>query len=490
MPGGGPVSQDRTVGFLSPRKTPATGIVSCDRSSLSSNRPSDSVYSQPSSPTDRIAAKVTVSAIAFFAIASSQALLGSHPLPAQSTALPKVQAYQSDSFVDSIGVVTHLTYTDTNYYEQWPTVFNDLQSLGVRHIRDGYYDWAAGTPFFSEHQQLMSAGIKTDYVIPFNTSTTAATIKTIAKKVTDMEAVEAPNECDIAGNCGSTETESVNDMLSILPTIDKAGIALDVPILGPSFANYTSYAQVGNISSKMTYNNLHVYFGGRNPGSSGWGGLDSEGNSYGSIPFWLDMGHEDAPGVPAMITETGYMMFPSAQQYTIPPSTGASYLPRTLLLAYSKGVKRTYMYELLDEVSSPGYGLIDENMNPKPAFLAVQNLIANLWDQGASFTPGQLAYSLSDGDFTVKQVLFQKRDGSFWLAVWLEQSSYDEVNLDFTPVATQNLTINVASNYSVTNIGALDDTGNMNWTSPAPAGSKASFRVSDQVTLVKILPNN
>ncbi len=52
------------------------------------------------------------------------------------------------------------------------------------------------------------------------------------------------------------------------------------------------------------------------------------------------------------------------------------------------GVKRTYLYELLDEVSSPGYGLIDENMNPKPAFLAVQNLIANLWDKGPSFTPG------------------------------------------------------------------------------------------------------
>lgn len=453
------------------------------------NRLLDRVYSQPSPSTCPIVGKVTFTAIAFLAIAFAQALFLSHQLAAQTT-LPEVQAHQADTFVDSIGVVTHLTYTNTNYYEAWPEAFNDLQILGVRHIRDGYYDWTPGTPYFEEHQQLNSAGIKTDYVMPYDSSTTAANVKIIAEQVTDMEAVEAPNECDLAGNCGNSESQSVDNMLSFLPTVVNSGKANDVPILGPSFANYTTYSQVGNIAPKMTYNNLHVYFGGRNPGSSGWGGLDAEGNSYGSIPFWLDMAHEDAPKVSVMITETGYMMFPDAQQYTIPPSTGASYIPRTLLLAYMHGVKRTYMYELLDEVSSPGYGLIDGNMNPKPAFFAVQNIIANLWDRGPSFTPGKLAYSLTGGGSTLKQILFEKRDGSFWLVVWLEQSSYDEVNLNFTPVTPEHVTLKVASHYSITNIGSLIDSGNMNWISTSPAGSTESIQVSDQVTIVKIIPNN
>jgi hypothetical protein len=420
-----------------------------------------------------------------------QASLSSFQAETQSskTSLPQVQAYQSDSFVDSIGVVTHLTYTNTNYYLEWPTVFSDLQSLGVRHLRDGYYDWTPGTPFFAEHQQLASAHIKTDYVIPYNTSTTPAAVESIASQVGDMEAIEAPNECDVAGNCGSTATESVDNMLSFMPTVDAAGSVANVPVFGPSFANYTAYSQVGNIASQMTDNNLHVYFGGRNPGSSGWGGLDAEGNAYGSIPFWLNMASEDAPNVPVNITETGYMMFTTPQQYTIPPGTGASYIPRTLLLAYAQGVKHTYMYELLDEVSSPGYGLIDGNMNPKPAFLAVQNLIANLWDEGPSFTPGTLAYSLTGGGSTLKQILFQKRDGSFWLAVWLEQSSYDEVNLVETPVTPENVTLQLNSNYVVTNIGTINTSGNMNWTSTNPAASTESITVSDQVTLVKILPN-
>jgi hypothetical protein len=400
--------------------------------------------------------------------------------------LPLVQAYQSDKFVDSIGVGIHMTYTDTNYYSQWPTVFNDLQWLGVRHVRDGYYDFPAGTPYVEEHRQLASAGIKTDYVMPVNSSTTSATVQSIAQKVGDMEAVEAPNECDLAGDCGTTAAQSMSNMLAFLPTVDASGVAAGVPVFGPSLADYTSYSQVGNLSSKMTQNNLHVYFVGRNPGNSGWGGYDTQGNSYGSIPFWLDMANQDAPNMPVNITETGYVMVPQPQPYNISLATGASYIPRSLLLTFMHGVKRTYIYELLDEVSSPGYGLIDSNMNPKPAFLALQGLIASLWDEGPSFTPGKLAMSLAGGDSTVKQILFQKRDGSFWLVLWLEQSSWDPVNLVNTPVTPEKVTLKLNTNYVVTNIGTIQTSGNMHWISTG--GSTQIITVSDAVTLVKILP--
>jgi hypothetical protein len=481
------------VSFFAVEKAAATGVPSCARKPSSLNGCSKStIYSALSLPSGRVAMTVVI-ACAMLMLAGCHAALSSFQAETESSrrAIPEVQAYQSDSFVDSIGVVTHLTYTNTNYYLEWPTVFNDLESLGVRHIRDGYYDWTPGTPFFAEHQQLASAHIKTDYVIPYNSSTTPSAIESIASQVGDMEAVEAPNECDVAGNCGSTEAESLDNMLSFMPTVDAAGSGLNMPVLGPSFATYTTYSQVGDIASETTDNNLHVYFGGRNPGSSGWGGLDAEGNAYGSIPFWLDMANEDAPGVPVMITETGYMMFSDdPPQYSIPPSTGASYIPRTLLLTYMQGVKRTYIYELLDEVSSPGYGLIDDSMNPKPAFLAVENLIANLWDEGPSFAPGKLAYSLTGGDSALKQVLFQKRDGSFWLVLWLEQSSYDEVNLVDTPVTPEQLNLELKSNYVVANVGTIENTGDMNWISTNPAGSTETITVSDAVTILKILPKN
>ena len=405
-----------------------------------------------------------------------------------SASLPLVQAYQADTFVDSIGVVTHLTYTNTPYYTAWPQVFNDLQSLGVRHIRDGYYNWSAGSPFYGEHQLLASAGIHTDYVVPFSTTTTPEEIEQTAGQVQDMESLEMPNECDVAGNCGPTVAAGLGNLLGFEPTVDAAASALGIPALGPSFTQVETYPAVGNLAPSMTDNNLHIYFGGRNPGSDGWGAPDVEGNYYGSIPFWLDQANLDAPGVPSVVTETGYLTFSTPQPYTIPASVEASYIPRTLLLMYMAGVKRTYVYELLDEISSPGFGLIDGNLNPRPAYLAIQNLIANLWDKGPSFTPGQLPYSVTGGDSTLQQVLFQKRDGSFWLLLWLEQSSYDTVNCVPTPVTPQSVTLTLGGNYVAPNIGAFDDTGNLNWTSPQPASSVVPLTVSDQITIVKILP--
>ncbi len=400
-----------------------------------------------------------------------------------------MQAYQADSFVDSVGVGLHMTYNTSNYYTQWPAVLADLQLLGVRHVRDGFFSFLVDTPYIGMHQQLAAAGIKTNYVMPISSTTTPALVESVTKQLGDIEAVEGPNECDLTGNCGTTPAEGLANMLAFMPTVDGSGTAAKVPVFAASLAQYPSFSEVGNLVSEMTYNNLHVYNNGRNPGTPGWFCTDAEGNGCWSLPFWLDMTQIDGPKMPVVMTETGYVMVDNPQQYQIPESTGASYIPRTLLLTYMHGIKRTYLYELLDEWSSPGYGLIDENMNPKPAFVALQNLIANLTDKGSSFTPGKLAYSLTGGGSTLKQILFQKRDGSFWLVLWLEQSSWDEVNLVETPVTPEKLALKLNSSYVVTNVGTLDNTGNMNWTSTNPAASAETITVSDAVTMVKILPN-
>lgn len=400
-----------------------------------------------------------------------------------------MQAYPADSFVDSIGVVTHLTYTNTPYATAWPQVYTALQNLGVRHVRDGYYNWQAGSPFYAEHQQLAQAGIKTDYVVPYNTSTTPQAIEQFSPQVHDMEALEAPNECDVAGNCGSTVAQGINNVAEFLPAIAAAGRTLGVPVYGPSFTQVASYLEAGDLAPQMTYNNLHVYFGGRNPGSIGWGAPDVEGNFYGSFLFWLDQAFLDGPSMPSIVTESGYMAFPNQPApYTIPESVEASYIPRTLLLAYQHGIRRTYLYELLDEISSPGYGLMHADVTPKPAYTELQNLIANLWDKGPSFTPGQLAYSVQGGDSTLSQMLFQKRDGSFWLILWLEQSSFDTVHYTPTPVTPQSVTLSLGESYGVTNVGTFDSTGKLTWTSTNPVSSFLPVTVSDQLTIVKILP--
>ncbi|WP_263419257.1 hypothetical protein [Terriglobus albidus] len=412
---------------------------------------------------------------------------GGQATTTDAVTLPQVQASPADSFVDSMGVVTHITYGNTPYYTNWSQTLKFLQDLGIRHIRDGYFD-PSWTPFATKHQQLAQSGIRTNYVIPYDPTISSQSIQQLASVSNDMELLEIPNECDLAGSCGVSWDSSMANMVSISPVVKSAGTAMNVPVLGPAFAAYETYGQVGNLSPLMNYNNLHVYFGGRNPGAEGWGAPDAQGNAYGTFKFWLDQANLDAPGLPSQITETGYMTFPgNPTPYTVPPDVEESYIPRTYALAYLNGIGRTYVYELLDEINSPGFGLVDGNMNPRPAYYAIRNLIGALADPGPSFTPGTLPYAIT-GDSTLRKLLFQKRDGSFLLLLWSEQSSYDTVHSLYTPVIPQQVTLSLGGTYYTPSVGTFDTSGNLNWTNTDTASQTVPFTISDQITIVKILP--
>jgi hypothetical protein len=387
-------------------------------------------------------------------------------------------------------VVTHLSYTDTAYYSNFKQILGLLQSSGIRHVRDGYYPWAANDPIVLNHQQFAAAGIKTDYVVPFNTTTTPASIATLAGEVQDMESLEASNECDNPGNCGGDAATGVKNVVSFLPMLSTAAKNLNVPLYGPSFIDPSSYAAAGDLSSEITMNNLHVYFGGRNPGSTGWGAADAQGNAYGSFNFWLDQTKQNAPNAPNVITETGYLSYPSTTTpYTIPESVQASYVPRTLLLAFNHGIRRTYMYELLDEVSSPGYGLLRGDMSQRPAFIALKNLLSILGDSATTpFTPGSLQYQVTGGDATLNHLLLQKQDGTYLLVLWLEQPSWDAVNAQPLSVTPQNINIQLTSANTISAGYQFDIDGNANSFTPSQTGDTSTLSVSDQVTILQISP--
>jgi hypothetical protein len=409
-----------------------------------------------------------------------------HPLDREPI-LPAKKASSAAAFVGQIGVVTHLSYTDTAYYTDFPQILSSLQTLGVHHIRDGYYPWPSSSPIVQAHQQLAAAGITTDYVVPYDLTTTPAALEQFAGEVGDMEALEGPNECDVNGGCG---TSWGSNLASFMPTLYTAAKELKVPMVGPSFALQNSYQQVGNLSSDMTVNNLHVYFGGRNPGSSGWGDFDSAGNSYGSFSYWLDQAAGDGPGLASEVTETGYMAYPATTTpYTLPESVEASYIPRTLLLAFNQGFRQTFLYELIDEVSSPGYGLLRSDLSPKPAFTAVQNLIATLSDNGAGFTAQSLPYTISGGDSNLNQLLLEKSDGSFWLVLWLEESSWDPVHCIPVSVTPEKISLGLTSAYHTATDYQFDTTGNVTRSAQTMNGTSSSLTVTDQISIVEIQHN-
>ena len=393
------------------------------------------------------------------------------------------RAQQADQFVDSVGINTHITYSNTAYASQWGTVLTYLKDLHIRHVRDGFYPWAAGDEYYTKHQQIHSLGIDCDYVTSPSAIPTADQVELVKSNAGDMGYLEAPNEMD-----DQKGSNWVSVLQNDLPALYTAGSANQVPVFGPSLVKQASYGQLGDVSASMDYNNLHVYFGGRNPGTPGWGSGDAEHHSYGSIPWWMDNAQIDGPDVPSVATETGYLAQSDVTPYTLPQNVEAKYVQRSILEMFNGGVKKSYFYELLDEVSSPGYGLVDSNMKPKLAFVAVRNLMMLLEDPGASFQPGAVTYSLTGASSTVHQLLLQKRNGAFYLVLWIEASGYDEATNTVTPVASQNVTLNL-TNATANKMYAFSDQGVYKTTAEANAASLA-LTLNDTVTIIQISAAN
>src|SRR5262249_24611705 len=120
------------------------------------------------------------------------------------------------------------------------------------------------------------------------------------------------------------------------------------------------------------------------------------------------------------------------------------YVPRIFLEQWLRGIKRTYLYELVDlgaGQSDNGYGLLHSNFTPKPAYNALKNMLGLLTDKGPSFQVGGLDYKLSGGNPDVQHLLLQKRDGRFFLVLWVEEPCYDMNTKKALPISTANVTI-------------------------------------------------
>jgi hypothetical protein len=389
------------------------------------------------------------------------------------------RAQQADQFVDSVGVNTHMTYTNTAYASHWSTVLADLKGLHIRHVRDGFYPWAEGSPYYVSHQQLHAAGIDCDYVVSSSAIPTAEQVETVKNYAGDMLYLEAPNEMDDQKGANWASV-----LHTELPELYKAGSANKVHVLGPSLTYKASYVTLGDVAADMNYNNLHIYFGGRNPGSLGWGNGDAEHHYYGSILWWLDNAQVDAPGVPSVVTETGYLANATVTPYTLPQNIEAKYTQRTMLEMFNAGVHRSYFYELLDESSSPGYGLIDSSMKPKLAYTAMSNLLELLEDPGGSFQTGGLSYTLTGAASDVHQLLLQKRNGTFYLVLWIEASGYNQATNVVTPVPSQKVEL-ALTDATVQDVYTFNDQGTYTTTAEkSPAA--LSLTLNDTVTIVQI----
>jgi hypothetical protein len=359
--------------------------------------------------------------------------------PAISTTYEEMPV-SAATFVDSIGINIHLHNADT-IYGNFPLISSAIFDLGVLHTRDGLI-LTTWDEYFRRHEALANRGVHCIFIS--GADDTDAQVLQFAKEMGDAtEGLEAPNEFDHTG--GLTWADRLLNFLPRLYALSSsAAFPKKMTVIGPSLTQVDSYSKIQSLSSSFDASNMHNYFAGWNPGISGWGN-----NGYGSIE-WNKSESEKAWGMkPLITTETGYTT-DLRVDHSVPEYIQALYVPRIFLEQWLHGVHRTYLYELADgnnnvpEIERT-YGILRQDGTRKPAFIALQRLIHLLADSTSALPTHPVALELSPANPELHHLLFQKQDGSLYLAFWLETTVFDQRSRSMLAPQTLPFTLRTTS---------------------------------------------
>lgn len=154
-------------------------------------------------------------------------------------------------------------------------------------------------------------------------------------------------------------------------------------------------------------------------------------------------------GKPLFATEAGFHTAlgvdpASGSQPPCDERTTAVYTLRTVLEHFKAGIKRTFLYELIDEYPDPSrtkpnwhFGLLRSDFSPKPAFTALKNMLA-IVGTGAPATLKPIRFSASGRG---RGLVIQKADGSYIGFLWRLDSVWDRDARQPISVSPQRVTI-------------------------------------------------
>ena len=353
---------------------------------------------------------------------------------------PAEVARSANDFVDSIGVVVHLNRTNSAYNNYEEVIKPRLQELGVRHVRDGFSP--TDTTTLERFADLGSLGIKSTLVMdPRHMPKPTQAIAVIHSLAGSVEAVEGPNEWDVWEEL--TYQDKTFPMgvqtyqAELYNTIKNNPTTAHLDVLAPTVAHWWNAPQLTNVA--CDYGAMHSYAGGQIPTSH----LDSH---------WIPSAQLICPGKPIVATEAGWhnAMEGGGGQPGVSELAASKYVPRLYLEYFNRGIKRAYINEFIDKWRNGSkeahFGLVRHDGTPKPAFIALKNLIALLQDSGGgAAVPGALTYSLAGDTSNIHHTLLQKSDGRFFLVLWQDVPSFDLDTKTDIAVASKPVTLDLAS---------------------------------------------
>lgn len=352
---------------------------------------------------------------------------------------PTVTPLSAAGFRDSIGVNTHVGYTDTAY-GNWSGVVSALQQLGVTHVRDLLIDNGVSgymQQWTSNVQAAAADGIHFDFVMPepgAQLGSVSDLVSMLAGPLrTAVESVEDPNEYDLVDSSPSWATTLSAYDQGVATAVRSTPALSGVPVVGPSLVNSGSYQALGNQSQYLDEGNIHPYQAGMPSLSFIQQAVANEAAVAGSNKTVVtEFGDSNALG-----SVGGY---PPVSQ-----KAAAIYILRTYLLDYMAGIPRSYVYELLNEHSDPGltstennFGLLNSDLTPKPAYTALKNLLQTVGHPAAPASLTPISLAISSRASSLRYLLLQTDATHYQLVLWNDVSVWNSVtrqDVTVSPVA-------------------------------------------------------
>ena len=386
------------------------------------------------------------------------------------------------AFEQSIGVQVHLRYSDSKYWNT-ANVIADLKYLGITSVRDSVWNVGAGVnPAEQAHYAAVaSAGIHFDMLVESSAiSSSMALIDSLMKSNPgSIISVEGPNEVNnqpVTYNGVSGVAGAAAQTNALVAAVHADPLFKGVPVY-----NVTS---LNPIATSADVSNFHAYpTGGAEP-------LAALASGFNSVQAAM-------AGKPVVLTESGYYTMTNGVGWGgVDYATQAKLTLNMIMDATKLGVSAVYIYQLLDDYADPKntnqedhFGLFDINNQPKPAAVAIHNLMAILSDTGtnaSTFTTTMLNYSITGLPSTGSSVELAKSSGAHDIIVWAEPQIWN--NTTHTEVAAPNTTVQVNLGATYTNVSIYDPLSGTTATSTLHNVSSVTLNVTDHPLIVEVGP--
>ncbi|MET0596473.1 MAG: hypothetical protein ABWZ57_01255 [Mesorhizobium sp.] len=336
--------------------------------------------------------------------------VASAPAAAAGAQFQCVEPNPAAALAASIGVNTHLQQGDQ--YANARRTVEMLKTLGITQVREPFA--GVGHPGI---EYAARKGIKFVFLIGGGWG------KKVVPALEDWErrypgsilAIEGPNEVNnwpvtFEGETGVKAAQRFQAML--YEGVKKSPALSRIPVVAlTSWPVFASRSDIGNI---------HAY--------ERAGGFMAE-EIRDAI---ADERRLNPPRKQIWMTEAGYHTLVGADSDEgVSEEVQAKYTLTFFLDAYRLGVRKTFLYQLLDQYANPAdiqshFGLVDRQWRPKAGFAALQSMIGILSGQDATAAPIRpLRYRLTGLPPQARQMLFQAADGDRLLVVWNEPEIWD-----------------------------------------------------------------